>query len=293
MNGFIAIDKGKDFTSFDVIAKLRGILKTKKIGHTGTLDPMATGVLVCMIGRAAKLIQYLPTADKDYRAEIRFGIATDTLDITGQIIDRCDKQITLRQIEDILPEFTGDILQLPPMFSAIKIDGQKLCDLARKGINLDRKSRKITIHKIDIIDFSNQVLSIDVSCSAGTYIRTLADDLGKELGTFATLKSLRRTAANGITIDKTITLDELEQAENPWEFVKNADDLLRIYPKVEITQPQAARVQNGGYLDLNRLNCEKCDDGALLRLFEADRFIALGKIDLNREIVNLACLFEV
>lgn len=293
MNGYIIIDKPKDFTSFDVVAKLRGILKTKKIGHTGTLDPMATGVLICMVGRATKLIQFLPTGDKGYQAKIKFGIATDTLDITGEIVERSDNEISLQEVKNILPRFLGEISQIPPMYSAIKVNGQKLYDLARKGANIDRKARKITINSLEILSFENQELTLDVDCSAGTYIRSLADDLGRSLGTFATLKSLRRTSANGIDIGKSVTLEALESAENPSDFLLNIDDLLQAYEKVEITAPQAVRVQNGGHLDLERLSAEKCDDCAIFRLYHDDKLIALGQVDLPEKIVKPVCLIEV
>jgi len=293
MNGFIVIDKPSGFTSFDVVAKLRGILKTRKIGHTGTLDPMATGALVCMVGRATKLIQFLPTGDKTYRAKIKFGIATDTLDITGNITNTSAKKITLQDIENILPQFTGNITQIPPMFSAIKVDGSRLYDIARQGIELARKPRKITINSIEIIAFENQVLTLNVTCSAGTYIRSLADDLGKSLKTFATLQSLRRTSANGVNITQATTFEELSQAENPQNFINNINELLQDYQKIAITAPQALRVQNGGHLDLARLTCDECDDNALVRLYNNEKFVALGKINLAAEVVKPVCQIEV
>ena len=201
MNGIILVDKPKDFTSFDVVAKMRGILKTRSIGHGGTLDPMATGVLPLFVGRATKCCDILPCQDKTYIAGLKLGIKTDTQDITGIVLEKREVNITKELFHKVVSSFVGEIDQIPPMYSAVKQDGKKLYELARKGITVERKPRKITIYEINILseDFEKNEFILEVSCSKGTYIRTLCEDIGNSLGCGGTLFSLKRKKAAGFS----------------------------------------------------------------------------------------------
>ncbi|MFO7810074.1 MAG: tRNA pseudouridine(55) synthase TruB [Candidatus Delongbacteria bacterium] len=208
-DGFIAlIDKEPDWTSFDVVAKMRSILKIKKIGHAGTLDPFATGLLILLVGKATKIQDSLMAADKVYEAEIKLGKRTDSFDRTGKVIAGSDKKVSKEEITDAVKSCKGESLQLPPMFSAIKKNGKRLYELARKGIEVEREPRKITIHSIKIIEIETESFKVRIHCSKGTYIRTLADDIGDKLGTYAYLKELRRTAVADHKIEDSFTIGE-------------------------------------------------------------------------------------
>ena len=209
-DGFIVlIDKESDWTSFDVVARMRTILKIKKIGHAGTLDPFATGLLILLVGKATKMQDGLMVSDKVYEAQIQLGERTDSFDRTGRVIASSDKKISAKKIIDAAKSFEGESLQLPPMFSAIKKNGKRLYELARKGIEIERDPRKIIIHSIKILDTENDSVRIRVHCSKGTYIRTLADDIGEKLGTYAYLKELRRTAIGNYNIEDSLKINEL------------------------------------------------------------------------------------
>ena len=197
INGLIIIDKPSGFTSHDVVSKVRGILSYRKVGHTGTLDPEATGVLPICIGKGTKVSDMLMNSDKEYVAEVKLGVVTDTQDIFGEVIATSDAScVTLQNVEDAIRHFTGDIRQIPPMYSAIKINGQKMYDLARKGIEVERKPRNITVYSIELLNFEGDVFKIKVKCSKGTYIRTLCHDIGEYLGCGACMLSLRRTQSS-------------------------------------------------------------------------------------------------
>ena len=213
MNGIIVIDKGNGYTSFDVVAKMRRICGEKKIGHTGTLDPMATGVLPILIGNATKAQSLLPESDKEYEATFSFGITTDTLDITGKIISQTESNVKLEDLEAVLPQFRGNIMQLPPMYSAVSKDGVRLYELARKGLITEREARPVTVYKLDLLNFDEQLQSakIIVKCSKGTYIRSICDDIGQTLGCGAVMTSLRRVTACGYTLDDAITLEKAKE----------------------------------------------------------------------------------
>lgn len=213
LNGIICVNKPEGFTSFDVIAKLRGILKMKKLGHSGTLDPMATGVLPVFAGSATKAISILPDTDKSYLAGFKLGIVTDTEDITGKILKECPVSVSKEEIEKNAEAFQGNISQTPPMYSAVSVGGKRLYDLARKGIEVDRPSREITVSKFNICDFNEETGEghIDITCSKGTYVRTLINDMGQKLGCGAVMTSLVRTKANGFSLDDCFTLEEIEK----------------------------------------------------------------------------------
>lgn len=280
MTGIICIDKPKDMSSFMAVKRASRILGVKKAGHTGTLDPMATGVLVVMLSHCTRFIELLPEHKKSYTARVRLGITTDTLDITGEILSENDVNITLEQLLYVAEQFKGEILQTPPMYSALKKDGERLYDLARKGIEVEREQRKITIEKLEIYDFNGTEFSMDVTCSAGTYIRSLCDDIGKALGCGACMTELRRTSANGFGIEKTVTLDKLQQIVNEnkaADYILPIEKALAAYEKIVVTSPQANRFKNGGDLDYNRLHGEYSI--GIYRVYSPEmKFLGLGEI---------------
>ncbi len=257
MTGIICLDKPCNMTSFMAVKRVSRILGVKKAGHTGTLDPMATGVLVIMLSHCTRFIELLPEHRKSYSARVKLGLTTDTLDITGEILSENPVNVTEEQLVKIAEQFRGEISQIPPMYSAIKKDGERLYDLARKGIEIERESRKVTIEKLEIYDFNGIEFSMDVTCSAGTYIRSLCDDIGKALGCGAVMTELRRTEANGFSIANAITLEELEKlvSENKIESVIiSVEKALMSYPEITVTSPQANRFHNGGELGCERLH---------------------------------------
>ena len=213
MNGIIVIDKQKDWTSFDVVAKLRGIFHEKRIGHGGTLDPMATGVLPVFVGKAARACDILPDETKAYEAEFRLGVTTDTLDITGKILSERTADKTMREVELAAEKFVGDIMQIPPMYSAVKVGGKKLCNLAREGVTIERPPRPVTVYEIVITAFDEKTQSgsMSVRCRKGTYIRSVIDDMGKELGCGAVMTELRRTYSAGFDIKNSYTIAQVEE----------------------------------------------------------------------------------
>ncbi|MBE6803566.1 MAG: tRNA pseudouridine(55) synthase TruB [Ruminococcaceae bacterium] len=257
MTGIICLDKPRDMTSFMAVKKASRLLGVKKAGHTGTLDPMATGVLVVMLGYSTRFIELLPEHKKSYTARVKLGITTDTLDITGNILSESPVNVTLEQLLSVTEQFKGEILQTPPMYSALKKDGERLYDLARKGIEIEREQRKITIEKLEIYDFNGIEFSMDVTCTAGTYIRSLCDDIGAKLGCGAVMTELRRTSANGFSIENSVTLEELEKLVSESrtdKVITSVETALMSYPEITVTNPQANRFHNGGALDYARLH---------------------------------------
>ena len=212
MNGVICIYKEKGYTSFDVVAIMRRFCGTKKIGHGGTLDPMAEGVLPIFVGNATKAVDYCPDNTKEYRAGIRFGVTTDTQDFTGKVIATCDTPVSLNAQYTLKSKFTGELMQTPPMYSAVQVDGQRLYELARKGIEVDREPRAITVFSLEFDDFTESTATMTVSCSKGTYIRTLIHDMGVELGTGAIMTSLVRTRSGNFTLRDCYRLSEVREA---------------------------------------------------------------------------------
>lgn len=280
MTGIICLDKPCDMTSFMAVKRASRILGVKKAGHTGTLDPMATGVLVIMLGHCTRFIELLPEHRKSYTARVKLGLTTDTLDITGKVLSENEVNVTLGQLLSVAEKFKGEIMQTPPMFSAIKKDGERLYDLARKGIEIEREQRKITIEKLEIYDFQGTEFSMDVTCSAGTYIRSLCDDIGRELGCGAVMTELRRTEANGFSIENSVTLEELEQlvSENRIDDVlTSVEKALMSYPQIKVTKPQANRFSNGGELGYDRLHGEY--PVGIYRIYSPENeFLGLGEI---------------
>lgn len=259
MNGILCMNKPQDFTSFDVIGKLRGILHMKRLGHTGTLDPMATGVLPILVGTATKACDILPNQDKTYQATVVFGKATDTLDIWGKPLqDYPEQHVTEAALRAILPEFLGDITQLPPMYSAVSVNGKRLYELARKGETVERPTRTVHIDAItlDAFDETQQTATLTVSCGKGTYIRTLLSDIGQRLGGDAVMTALTRTAACGYPLQDCLTFEQVAAAMADGtleEHLLPTDSLFSSYPKLQLNAAQERMFCNGVKLDLNRL----------------------------------------
>ena len=250
MQGIIIVNKERGFTSFDVVAKLRGILKTKKIGHTGTLDPEAVGVLVVCVGRATKLVDTLISHDKVYEAKLLLGQTTDTYDIWGETISESPVDVTEDEIRDVMSSFVGDILQAPPMYSAKKVDGKKLYELARQGKTVERKKVNVTVFGIDITDISIPSVSFTVNCSKGTYIRSLCHDIGEKLGCGGCMSALKRTKTGDFDISMAHTLDEIEalvRAGTTSEVLIPVDEVLG-YKKIHVKSNAASLLENGGFL---------------------------------------------
>lgn len=294
MNGIIVIDKENGYTSFDVVAKMRRICGEKKIGHTGTLDPMATGVLPILIGNATKAQSLLPESDKEYEATLRFGITTDTLDITGKVLSQTESNVKSEDLEAVLPQFRGDIMQLPPMYSAVSKDGVRLYELARKGLVTEREARPITVYKLDLLNFDEQLQSaqILVKCSKGTYIRSICDDIGQALGCGAVMTSLRRVTACGYTLDDAITLEKAKElSENGMleEYLRPTESVFACYPSVKVTEAQAVRFKNGGGLMLSRTDVDdSSENGAYYRVYNSsDVFLGLGYVNKEKEELSV------
>ena len=244
-NGIIIIDKPADWTSMDVCAKLRGILKTKKVGHAGTLDPMATGVLPVFVGQATRGVSFAESGDKEYLAVLRLGLVTNTQDTSGQVLHRTEELPDRAALEAVLPRFTGEISQLPPMYSAIKIGGQKLYQIARRGGEVERPARPVTIHELELLDQSGPAdYTLRIRCSKGTYVRTLCHDIGQALGCGGCMSSLRRTMAAGFTLDDAVTLDRVQQEGEA--LLAPLDSLFRQHPAYRIQHPRVdALCRNG------------------------------------------------
>ena len=244
-NGIIIIDKPAGWTSMDVCAKLRGILKTKKIGHAGTLDPMATGVLPVFVGRATRAVSFAEGGEKEYVAGLRLGRTTNTQDTEGETLTQSPVTVGREELEAVLPRFTGEISQIPPMFSAIKINGQKLYDLARQGKEVERKARTVTIFALEVVEqVSETDYILRIRCSKGTYVRTLCHDIGQTLGCGGCMFSLRRTMAAGFTLDESVTLEQMQEGGEA--LLRPTDSLFRDRPDYRLkTEKQEERCRNG------------------------------------------------
>ena len=245
MDGIVIVDKPQDWTSQDVVSKLRGVFKTRRIGHGGTLDPMATGVLPVFVGRATRGVEFFEHAEKTYEAVLRLGLHTDTEDITGTVLAEKEVNISETQFLSVLESFRGEIQQIPPMYSAIKINGQKLCDLARKGREVERQPRTITIYRLECLEFSGKTARLLVHCSKGTYIRTLCKDIGEALGCGGCMESLRRVTAGEYTIGNSVSLQTLIESEDPGAYLLPVDSMFKSYPAVTLTEKQEKCCRNG------------------------------------------------
>ena len=241
MNGIVIIDKPQDWTSQDVTARLRRVYGTRRIGHGGTLDPMATGVLPVFVGRATRGVEFFEHARKEYVTLLRPGLITDTQDTTGTVLEQHSVELDDEKIEAALQAFRGDIMQIPPMYSALKVNGQKLCDLARKGRTVERQPRPITIHTLEYLGMENGCLKLRVDCSKGTYIRTLCEDIGRALGCGGCMEALRRTKAGEYDISQAVPLQVLLDSENPEQYLRPVDSMFTACPAVKLTPNQEKR----------------------------------------------------
>ena len=245
MDGIVIVDKPEGWTSQDVVSKLRGVFQTRRIGHGGTLDPMATGVLPVFVGRATRGVEFFEHAEKTYETVLRLGLTTDTEDITGTVLTEQDAFVTGSQLEEVLARFRGQIQQIPPMYSAIKVNGQKLCDLARKGREVERKPRIITIHELTLLGMEADGIHLRVRCSKGTYIRTLCKDIGEALGCGGCMAALRRVTAGEYTIENAVPLQTLIESSDPSGYLLPVDSMFRQYPAVTLTEKQEKCCRNG------------------------------------------------
>lgn len=292
MNGIILIDKPQDWTSHDVVGKLRRLLREKRIGHSGTLDPMATGLLVVFVGRATRAVEFAESDEKQYIAGLRLGVETDTQDITGTVLKTTEQHITVDELRTVLPKFVGEIDQIPPMYSALKVNGQKLYDIARKGGEVERKPRRITIHSLEIADNSHLEegdFCLDVTCSKGTYIRTLCRDIGEALGVGGTMSSLRRIRAGGFHLEQAVTLErvaEMAEQGRAEELLLPVDSLFLAFAPMTLTEKQTKRTMVGGQFSV------AVSDGTYRFYDHKGRFLALGKVE-NGTASTIKSFFEV
>lgn len=273
MDGIVIVDKPQGWTSQDVTARLRRVFGTRRIGHGGTLDPMATGVLPVFVGRATRAVEFFEHAEKTYETVLRFGITTDTEDMTGTVLTEENVSFTEEQLQETLAAFRGEILQVPPMYSALKVNGQKLCDLARKGKTVERQPRPITIHGLTLVERGENTLRLRVRCSKGTYIRTLCKDIGERLGCGGCMESLRRVAAGEYTIDEAVPLQTLLETEEPEKYLRGVDTMFRNYPAVTLTANQETRCRNGNAFSVSLA------PGTYRAYSQDGEFLMLAKVD--------------
>lgn len=289
LNGIMLIDKPCDWTSHDVVGKLRGILHERRIGHSGTLDPMATGLLVVFVGRATRAVEFAEADSKEYIAGLRLGISTDTQDITGNTLKSSNSLPSKAELEQALSAFKGEISQIPPMYSAIKVGGRKLYDLARRGESVERKPRRVTIDKLDIIGENESDYVLDVVCSKGTYIRTLCNDIGDTLGCGGCMSSLRRVKAGAFSIEKAHTIDEIQAAADNGgldEIIIPVDRLFSAYPELTVKDTAEKKLRNGNVIKLAAPN------GTYRVYTETGGFLLLGEASDNK-LKTIKSFFEV
>lgn len=295
MNGILCVNKPRDFTSFDVVAKLRGILGMKRLGHGGTLDPMATGVLPVFVGTATKACDIMPDSSKSYRAEFRLGQTSDTQDITGKILTDSDKAVNRDDILAVIPDFTGKIMQIPPMYSAVQVNGKRLYDLARQGIEVEREAREIEVRRLELLEYDGKTRegTFEIDCGKGTYIRTIIHDIGEKLGCGGIMTSLVRTSASGFSLADCYTFEEIQQArdENRLEsLILPVERVFETLPKIRLNEHQTRIYRNGVKLDLSRVSNIKngCDlyavygfDGAFIGTALAEREKSVLRVAKN------------
>ena len=286
MNGIVIVDKPADWTSQDVTARLRRVFNTRRIGHGGTLDPMATGVLPVFVGRATRAVEFFEHAEKAYETVLRLGITTDTEDISGTVLQQQEPTVTEQKFLDILPRFRGDILQVPPMYSALKVGGQKLCDLARKGKEVERQPRPVTIHELECLEFTGQTARLRVHCSKGTYIRTLCKDIGAALGCGGCMESLCRISAGSYTIADAIPLEKLLEHSDPENCLMQVDSMFLQFPAVTLTAKQELRCRNGNAFTLDTA------PGTYRAYSQAGEFLMLARVE-GGVMSTIKSFFEV
>lgn len=289
MNGIILVDKPQNWTSHDVVAKLRGVLHERRIGHSGTLDPLATGLLVVFVGRATRAVEFAEADSKEYIAGLRLGVSTDTQDITGNIVAESAALPDEAALREALGRFIGDIEQIPPMYSAIKIGGKKLYELARRGESVERAPRKITVSAIDIAGRDGDDYILNISCSKGTYVRTLCSDIGEALGCGACMSSLRRTRAGVFSVDNAHSLADIEAAVREGrlsDIILPVDTLFASFPKLTVSQSAAKRLKNGNIIKIS------AEDGEYKVYSDSDEFLLLGRVECGK-LKTIKSFYEV
>ena len=286
MNGIVIVDKPQDWTSQDVTARLRRVFNTRRIGHGGTLDPMATGVLPVFVGRATRGVEFFEHAEKIYEATLRLGVTTDTEDITGTVLEEREVCVSEQEFLDILPKFRGKIQQIPPMYSAIKVDGKKLYDLARQGKEVERKPREIEIFELTCLEFAGNTARLRIHCSKGTYIRTLCKDIGAALGCGGCMETLRRVQAGEYTIAEAVPLAELLETEEPEKYLRPVDSMFRNHPAITLTAKQETRCRNGNSFSI------ALDDGTYRVYGQNSDFLALSRVSAG-VMSTIKSFFEV
>lgn len=286
-NGIIIVNKPAGWTSQDVAAKLRGVFHEKRVGHGGTLDPMATGVLPVFVGRATRAVEFFEHADKEYIATLKLGTVTDTQDTTGNTLETRPVSVTKAELEAVLKEFTGEISQLPPMYSAIKINGQKLYTLARQGKEVERKPRRITIHELELLSGEGTDRRIRIHCSKGTYVRTLCADIGEALGCGGCMASLLRTKAGAFSLDRAHTMEEIIAAEDPETLLLPADTLFAAYPALKVNAAGEKKLRNGA-----QIKAGDQPDGCCRVYSESGEFLLFGRV-AGGQLVTVKSFFEV
>ncbi len=286
MNGIVIVDKPQGWTSQDVTARLRRVFNTRRIGHGGTLDPMATGVLPVFVGRGTRAVEFFEHAEKIYETVLKPGITTDTEDITGTVLTQQEASLTKEQVEAVLPRFRGEILQVPPMYSALKVNGKKLYDLARKGVEVERQPRPITVHELTLLGMDSEGIALRVHCSKGTYIRTLCKDIGEALGCGGCMASLRRVQAGEYTAGDAVPLETLLETENPEQYLKPVDSMFAGYPAIALTPKQEQRVRNG-----NAFSCNM-EAGTYRVYSQSGEFLALSQVN-SGVMSTVKSFFEV
>ena len=286
MNGIVIIDKPQGWTSQDVTARLRRVFNTRRIGHGGTLDPMATGVLPVFVDRATRGVEFFEHAEKTYETVLRLGLTTDTEDISGNVLTEQDAFVTGEMLEEVLQKFRGVIMQVPPMYSALKINGQKLVDLARKGKTVERQPRPVTIHELTLLGMEADGIHLRVRCSKGTYIRTLCKDIGEALGCGGCMAALRRVQAGEYTIEEAVPLLELLESSEPEKHLRPVDTMFRQHPAVTLTEKQEIRCRNGGSFTV------KLADGTYRAYSANGEFLMLAKVEVG-VMSTIKSFFEV
>ena len=286
MNGIVIIDKPQGWTSQDVTARLRRVFGTRRIGHGGTLAPMATGVLPGVVDRATRGVEFFEHAEKTYETLLRLGLTTDTEDISGTVLTEQEANVTMEQLEAVLENFRGEIMQVPPMYSALMINGQKLVDLARKGRTVERQPRPITIHELTLLEEGQETLRLRVRCSKGTYIRTLCKDIGEALGCGGCMEALRRVSAGEYGIAEAVPLQQLLETEEPEKYLRPVDSMFRNYPAVTLTENQEKRCRNGNSFSV------KLEAGTYRAYGKDGAFLMLAKVE-DGVMSTVKSFFEV
>ena len=291
MQGLLLVNKPKGITSFKAVATIKRLANEKRVGHTGTLDPIATGVLPIFIGRATTLSSLLLDADKSYTASVKLGVTTDTLDITGEVLSTATPNVSLDELNSTINSFLGESEQTPPMYSAIKKDGVRLYELARKGEEVEVEKRKIKIYKIELLSFLDDEFSFTVTCSKGTYIRSLIRDIGEKLGCGATMTELTRNATSGFDLSECISLEDLT-AENIENYILPEEKAVLHLREVNVTEKQAVRFSNGGKLGFDRLKVSDFSKNELVRIKYQGLLIGLGIAETENQEIAIKCIIN-